>query len=42
LSGIYKKLKEKLILFIDEIDLKATLRPRSAAEREAKKRPMLL
>ena len=37
LSGEYKKEKEKLLLLIDELDIKAESTPLSVAERAAKK-----
>ena len=37
ISGEYKKLKEKLLLLINELDIKAENMPLSAAEKKAKK-----
>ena len=37
MSGEYKKQKEKLLLLIDELDIKAEMVPLSVAERAAKK-----
>ena len=40
ISGKYKKMKQKLILLIDELDIKAETSTLTAAECAVKKRPM--